>query len=120
MEDMIVKIILGVITIISALVSYYVIPVLKTKVKFENFAMFNSFIEEAVRSANQLYTLEEWETKKKYVVELAKDYMNANTGLDFTEEQINAIIEGVVREVKMDEGRLYDNKNVIGNNNCVN
>lgn len=116
MEEMITRIILGVVTILGAIITYYVVPVLKTKFKFENTAMLNSFIEDAVRSANQLYTPEQWKDKKYYVENLVNEYLNYNTGLNFTKAQINAIIEGVVRSVKVEEGTLNGYKDSVNNN----
>ena len=104
--DLIVKIILLVIAILGSVISYYVIPVLKTKANIDNYALFNDFVINAVRAANQLYTKEQWEKKKEYVVNLVLDYLSDNTDLTFTDEQIDAIIEGVVNEVKHIGGNL--------------
>ena len=104
--DLIVKIILLIIAILGSVISYYIIPVLKTKANVDNYALFNDFVINAVRAANQLYTKEEWEKKKEYVVNLVLDYLSDNTGLNFTDEQIDAIIEGVVNEVKHIGGNL--------------
>ena len=88
-------------TIIMSLVGIYVIPVLKTSKYHKEFEMFNDFIIDMVRAANQLFTPEQWETKKNYVLVLVRDYMNNKTSLGFTEEQVNALIEGIVREIKI-------------------
>lgn len=100
-SDMYVKVILGIISIISALISAYVIPYLKQSKNMKEFAMLNDFIVNMVRSANQLYTPEEYKEKKQYVLELVTRYANEKTSLGFTEEQIDAIIEGIVKEVKV-------------------
>ena len=116
LEEMITQIVLGIITILGAIVTYYVVPVLKTKVKYQKVALLNSFVEDAVRSANQLYTPEQWKDKKYYVENLIAEYLNYNTGLNFTKAQINAIIEGVVRSVKVEEGTLNGYKDSVNNN----
>ena len=116
LEEMITEIVLGIITILGAIVTYYVVPVLKTKVKYQKVALLNSFVEDAVRSANQLYMPEQWKDKKYYVENLITEYLNYNTGLNFTKTQINAIIEGVVRSVKVEEGTLNGYKDSVNNN----
>ena len=98
--DLIVRTVLLIIAILGSIVSYYVIPVLKAKANSDSYGLFNYFVVNAVRAANQLFTKEECEKKKEYVVNLVLEYLQENTGLDFTDEQIDAIIEGVVNEVK--------------------
>lgn len=113
-EELFVKIALGVISIVSALISAYVVPYLKSKKKYNEFAILNDYIVDAVRSANQLYTTEEWEQKKHYVVELVNDYLFNYSDIHLTEEHINAMIEGIVREVKIAD------KGVVNYNHYVN
>lgn len=100
-NDLIIKILLSLVSIIVSLVGIYIIPVLKTSKYYKEFDMLNDFIINMVRSANQLYTQEEWKQKKEFVLKLVTDYVNNKTSLGFTEEQIDALIEGIVREVKI-------------------
>ena len=116
MTDMYVKIILGIISIISALISAYLVPYLNSKKHSEEFAMLNDFIIDMVRAANQLFTPEEWKEKKQYVLNLVTKYVNDKTSIGFTEDQIDAIIEGIVREVKVNDGI----QNITSNSNTVN
>lgn len=97
--DLITKIVEAVLTIVLALVSAYVIPWIKTKIGQDKMDQLNRFIELAVRAAEQLYTPEEWEQKKKYVLQLAAGEIQ-QLGLGLTEEQLDAIIEGIVNAVK--------------------
>lgn len=97
--ELITKIVEAVLTILLALISAYVIPWLKTKIGQDKMDQLNSFIELAVRAAEQLYTPEEWEQKKAYVVGLAQAKIQ-QLGIGLTEDQLDAIIEGIVNAVK--------------------
>ena len=108
-NDLFVKIVLGLISIISALVSAYVIPYLKSKNAYNEFAILNDFVIDMVRAANQLFTKEEWKEKKGYVLHHVNQYLEQHTSLGLTEDQVDAIIEGIVREIKVAD------KDIIGN-----
>ena len=97
--DLITKIVEAILTIPLALVSAYVIPWLKTKIGQDKMDQLNDFIELAVRAAEQLYTPEEWQQKKAYVLDLAEAKI-LQLGLGLTEDQLDAIIEGIVNAVK--------------------
>ena len=103
-SDLFIKICIGLFSVISALISAYVIPLLKSSKTIKEFAMFNDFIIDMVRAANQLFTKEQWKEKKEYVLKLVRDYLNDKTSLGFTEDQVDALIEGIVREIKVCDG----------------
>lgn len=109
--DLIVKVCLSVISIISALISAYVIPHIKSSTYSNEFETFWNFVLTIVQSADQIYNSDQGSVKKEYVVGIVTDYMNEKTHLGFTEDQIDAIIEGIVREEKA----LYGNKNSVRN-----
>lgn len=100
-SEMFLKIVMSIVSIIISLVGIYVIPALKASKHYKDFAMFNDFVIDMVRSANQLFTPEQREEKKQFVLKLVTDFMNNKTSLGFTEEQIDAFIEGIVREIKI-------------------
>lgn len=99
-EELFVKIILAIITIIGGLVSAYVIPYLKAKFSTEQLDTLTYYITVAVRCAEQIYTPEQWAEKKSYVTTYAKDVINDLVKINLTDEQLDAIIEGIVNEVK--------------------
>lgn len=109
--DLIVKICLSVISIISALISAYVIPHIKSSTYSKEFETFWNFVLTIVQSADQIYNSDQGSIKKEYVVGIVTDYMNSKTHLGFTEDQIDAIIEGIVREEKV----LYGDKSSVRN-----
>ena len=91
----------GIITIIGALVSAYLIPWLKVKADTTKMADFIGFVEKAVRWANQTIPAEEWERKKAEVTKRVVSYVERHSGLELTDDDIDAIIEAVVNSVKM-------------------
>ena len=97
--ELITKIVEAVVTILLALISAYVIPWLKNKVGDDKYATIVEFAEIVVRSAEKLYTPEEWEKKKEYALELVMAKAD-NIGLKLGYDEINAIIEGAVQAVK--------------------
>ncbi len=94
------QIVLAIITIIGALVSAYVVPFIKTKITDADMQRLMEFVKIAVRCANQIFTPEQWEQKKQYVLNLVKEFIETNLKIALTDEQINAIIEGIVNEIK--------------------
>lgn len=96
MMDLIVKI---VISIASVLITGYLIPYIRSKVTSTRYNDFLVLIEKCVESANQIYSPEQWRTKKNYVLNLVTTYAR-NHGVDITDEEIDALIEGFVIAVK--------------------
>lgn len=94
------QIVLAVITIVGALVSAYVIPFIKSKMTQSDMQRLVEFVKIAVRCANQIFTPEQWERKKEYVLNLVKEFIEANLKIKLTDEQIDAIIEGIVNLIK--------------------
>lgn len=97
--ELITKIVEAIVTIILALVSAYVIPWLKNKIGDSKYATIIEFAEIVVRSAEKIYTPEEWEKKKEYAVEMVLEKAES-IGIKLELDEINAIIEGAVQAVK--------------------
>ena len=55
----------AIITIICLVITGILIPLIKAKIGQEKFNQIRQFTEIAVRSAEQLYTPEEWKEKKQ-------------------------------------------------------
>jgi len=94
--NMIVKLVLA---IVSVLVTSYVIPFIKSKVDSTKYNDLLSLVEKCVQAAEKIYTQEEWNKKKNYVYELTSTYA-MDHGIDITPEELNAIVEGWVKEIK--------------------
>ncbi len=97
------QIILAILSILGALISAYVIPFIKTKMSEADMQRLVEFVKIAVRCANQIFTPEQWEQKKQYVLNLAKEFIETNLKITLTDEQIDAIIEGLVNIVKSED-----------------
>lgn len=94
------QILLGAILIVGALISAYGIPYLNALIDRIETTKFYDFVWKAVEWANQTIPPEEWARKKVEVVKLCNDYMLNHLKVKFTQEQINVIIEAIVREAK--------------------
>lgn len=89
----------AIISVVLILVSAYVIPWLKSYVGQNKYDMVVEFAEIVVRSAEKMYTPEEWAQKKAYAVNMLSKKAK-ELGLEIGEKEINAIIEGAVQAVK--------------------
>ena len=89
---------LAIISIAGALVSAYLIPWIKNNISAKDMETIVFWVRFAVRCADQLFTPEEWEKKKQYVLGYVID-MAAKLGIKLTEEDINVLIEAAVNEI---------------------
>lgn len=91
----------GLITIIIALVSYFVIPWIKNKVGIEKWNFISDKVEKAVRAAKQLFSdsPEDNEKKKEYVVNYVTKVVN-NMNINVTSEDMEVLIEGIYENIK--------------------
>lgn len=89
----------AVVSISVILITTYVIPWIKSKIGEDKYALIQTYTELAVRSAEQLYSEEEWKDKKKYVLNCVDEKLR-EIGLELSEIEINNIIEGIVNAVK--------------------
>lgn len=96
-SELFTQILMGIITIIGAIVTYYVVPLLKSKMGEAEYAKFIDFVKKLVRAANQVY--DDNNEKKEYVKNQALAWLQVNK-IDLSDEQVEAIIEGLVNEVK--------------------
>ena len=98
--DLILKIILSVLAIVSALVSGLLIPYLKTKIDREKRTEIMRVTEIAVRAAEQIFRPEgeqgRGKAKKAYVV----NYLDSK-GFKLSEEELDMIIEATVKELNV-------------------
>lgn len=89
---------MAIISIAGALVSAYVIPWIKTNVSAKDLETITFWVRFAVRCADQLFTPEQWEQKKEYVMQYIIDKCN-ELGLKLTEVDINTLIEAMVNQI---------------------
>lgn len=89
---------LAIISIAGALVSAYLIPWIKNNISAKDMETIVFWVRFAVRCADQLFTPEQWEQKKQYVLGYIID-MAAKLGIRLSEEDINVLIEAAVNEI---------------------
>lgn len=87
------QIISAVIALISALVSAFLIPWLKTKIDADKLQTLRTYVEIGVK-AEQLYTATDGAAKKAYVVNFL-----AEKGIQFDVETIDKLIEAAVLQL---------------------
>ena len=91
----------GVLTILFALVTMYVIPWIKTKVSAEELAEIIKWVKIAVQAAEMIYKESGMgEAKKAYVKTFLED-----KGIKYDERQIDSMIESAVLELKEQFGK---------------
>ena len=88
------QIISAVIALISALVSAFLIPWMKTKIDADKLQTLRTYVEIGVKAAEQLYTAAEGDKKKAYVISFL-----AGKGIKFDVEIVDKLIEAAVLQL---------------------
>ena len=108
MDERIFQIILALIPVLGAIVTYFIVPFLRTKISTEKLVQYKEWATLAVKAAEMLWV----ETghgadKKAYVVEYLNDLFNKNK-IVITEEQINVLIEAAVQELNKNKVKTVE------------
>lgn len=98
-NEMITVIIKALVAVLSVLITSVVIPYIKGKIGENKYNEIKYYIEYAVRCAEQLYSKEESEQKKQYVVSYVTRKVN-EIGIEMSEEDISVLIEATVNYIK--------------------
>ena len=93
------QIILAVITLISAVLTGFVIPWLKNKLTDHQYDTLAALVRVGVFAAEQLFTSDMWKEKKQYVVDLLQE-----NGYTVDTLAVDALIEATVRELRIEQG----------------
>jgi len=93
------EIIKSVVELILALASAILIPYIRQKISSARLEKLMRYTDIAVAAAQQIYTPEEWEVKKKYVQDFLKE-----KGYDVELTEVDATIEAAVKRVKKELG----------------
>ena len=97
--EIITKLTEAIVSVVIILITVYVVPLLKTKLGDTKYDILTTFAFTVVRSAEKIYTKEEWKEKKDYAVRMLIAKAE-ELGIILTYGEINAIIEGTVQAVK--------------------
>lgn len=88
------QIISAVIALISALISAFLIPWLKTKIDANKLQTIKTYVEIGVKAAEQLYAATDGEEKKAYVINFLAEH-----GIRFDVSTIDQLIEAAVLQL---------------------
>ena len=88
------QIISAVIALISALVSAFLIPWLKTKIDANKLQTIKTYVEIGVKAAEQLYAATDGEEKKAYVINFLAEH-----GIRFDVSTIDQLSEAAVLQL---------------------
>lgn len=98
-KEMVMIIMKLVLAVMSVVITSYVIPWFKQSANAKKLNEVMEFCQKCVEAAEKKYTQEEWKEKKEYVLNLVANYIE-KLGLRFTVDELDALIEGFVKEVK--------------------
>lgn len=97
------NIVMLIVMILTAWVSRYLIPILKSKIGETNYSMIYSLVEDAVLMAQQVMEQEPGEDRKKFVMRYALDRLE-EYGLKVDEELVSVMVEAAVKRMKLAGG----------------
>lgn len=99
MDERLFQVIMTLIPVIGAIVTYFVIPYIKTLIGNEKLIQYREWADMAVKCAEMLWTESGMGADKKaYAVQFLSDMFNKNKVV-ITEEQLNVLIEAAVQEL---------------------
>lgn len=100
MDNRLFEVILALIPVLGAIITYFIIPYIKTNMDSAKLAQYKEWATLAVKSAEMLWRgTGHGEDKKTYVVNFLTDMFNSRK-IVITEEQMNVLIESAVKEMK--------------------
>lgn len=99
MSDAWFKVILAIIPVIGTIITGILVPMIKAKIDNEKLITYEVWVNKAVQCAEQIYTKEEWQKKKQYVV----DFISEMFGGKLTPSQIDILIEASVQQLHLAE-----------------
>ena len=103
MDDRLFQIILAVIPVLCTILTVYIIPLIKEKIGNENLVKYEYWVNIAVKAAELIWVeAGHGADKKQYVVDFMNKMFNSKKTV-ITEEQLNALIEASVKQMKIEE-----------------
>lgn len=105
MNENLFNVILTVIPVIGAIITYFIVPFIKSSVDEKQLAQYKEWAKLAVKTAEMLWReTGHGEDKKAYVIEFLNNMFNQNKVV-ITEQQIEILIEAAVKEMKEIENK---------------
>ena len=103
MDDKIFELILALIPVLGTILTVFIVPYIKEKIGNEKLVKYEYWVNIAVKAAELIWV----ETghgadKKQYVTDFINKMFNSKKTV-ITEEQLNALIEAAVKQMKIEE-----------------
>lgn len=99
MNEILFRVILALIFILGAVITYYVIPLLKEKIGNEKLTKYEYWVNVAVEAAEMIFSGEKMGADKKaWVIGFLNDTLNKRKVV-ITEEQIEVLLESAVKQL---------------------
>ena len=111
MENVMYQILSLVLTIIGLIITYYVVPILRSKVSDEKLSLIEMWVNIAVAAAEQMKDaglLPDGQEKKDFVLQFVKD-----KGITITDEELDALIEAAVYEINKAKHLLFKDLDLL-------
>ena len=109
MDEGLVKIILGVISLLGTIITVVLVPYLKSKITEKQRDNIYTIVSLAVSAAEQIYFKPgEGEKKKEFVI----NYLSSK-GIKLTIEDLNIFIEAAVKELNIIQSELLSPKDAL-------
>ena len=100
MDERLFQVILTIIPVLGAVITYFIVPYIKSNVDSVKLAQYKEWATLAVKTAEMLWKETGHGTdKKQYVVDFLNKMFNSKK-IVITEEQMNVLIESAVKEMK--------------------
>ena len=100
MDERLFQVILTLIPVLGAIITYFIVPYIKTNVDSAKLAQYKEWATLAVKSAEMLWRETGHGTdKKQYVIDFLNKMFNSKK-IVITEEQMNVLIESAVKAMK--------------------
>ena len=105
MDERLFEVILAVISVLGTLITTFVIPLLREKIGAEKFNKYQKWAMIAVKAAEMIFKESGMGVdKKQFVTQFLKKMFNSKKTV-LTDEQIDALIEACVKEMKIAESK---------------
>ena len=99
MDERLFNVILAIIPVLGAIVTYFVVPYIKTVIGNEKLAQYKEWAALAVKCAEMIFTEKGMgASKKEYVINFLNNMFNKKKVI-ITKEQLDVLIESAVQEL---------------------
>ena len=105
MDDKIFELILALIPVLGTILTVFIVPYIKEKIGNEKLVKYEYWVNIAVKAAELIWVeTGHCEDKKQYVIDFMNKMFNSKK-IVITDEQMNALIEAAVKQLKIDENK---------------